>query len=781
MIRNLLLLVCLCAWLPAAAHPYTVEQIENVQSADRTRFTSNPDGILSQAAVARIDSICYGLRQRGAAQVAVVAVDAIAGGDPFTFAYELFSKWGVGRREDSNGVGILLVREQREIRFVTGRGVEGVLPDALCKRIQTNYMLPAFREGDYDRGMVRGVEAVAAVLAGSELETGVPDAVPQEDDTPWWVIALIVGGCVAVPLVAVVRMLRCPRCKRWFALRSQGERIVLRAEGWRMVEQTLVCRRCGETIRRRRREADGELTIVDETAQLNFEGDPSAYIPYSKTKIPMRTSFENTYEYAPLSKFRTQTVAFMPVLVDLGERGYVLYTESDVEAYPGVYLTYDKEARGFAARFAEYPTETSLTKRFQDVVERSADYIARVDGRRSYPWRIVAYAATVTELPVNDMVWQTAEASRVADASWVRDGKIAWDWWNNWGVYGVDFKSGINTETYKYFIDFAAANGIEYVALDEGWGVRDGDVMHVVPEIDLPEIVSYARGKKVGIILWVVAKVLDDKLEEACRYYSELGVAGWKVDFIDRQDQAAVERVYRIADAAARYRMIVDFHGVYKPTGLQRTYPNVVNFEGIFGLEQLKWTDKTAADMPAYDCTFPFIRQVAGPVDYTQGAMRNASRKNFRAVNNHPMSQGTRAHQVATYVVFDSPLVMLCDSPTAYEKEPETLDYIVRFPTRFDQTLIPAGEIGRYIVTARRAGDRWYLGALTNWDAREVEVKLDFLGDGRWKARIFRDGVNADRYGEDYLLEERTVTAADSLAMPMAPGGGYAVQFERVQ
>lgn len=236
MIRNLLLLVCLCAWLPAAAHPYTVEQIENVQSADRTRFTSNPDGILSQAAVARIDSICYGLRQRGAAQVAVVAVDAIAGGDPFTFAYELFSKWGVGRREDSNGVGILLVREQREIRFVTGRGVEGVLPDALCKRIQTNYMLPAFREGDYDRGMVRGVEAVAAVLAGSELETGVPDA---------------------VPLVAVVRMLRCPRCKRWFALRSQGERIVLRAEGWRMVEQTLVCRRCGETIRRRRREADG--------------------------------------------------------------------------------------------------------------------------------------------------------------------------------------------------------------------------------------------------------------------------------------------------------------------------------------------------------------------------------------------------------------------------------------------------------------------------------------------------------------------------------------------
>lgn len=528
-------------------------------------------------------------------------------------------------------------------------------------------------------------------------------------------------------------------------------------------------------------ERDGELTIVDETAQLNFEGDPSAYIPYSKTEIPMRTSFENTYEYAPLSKFRTQTVAFMPVLVDLGERGYVLYTESDVEAYPGVYLTYDKEAKGFAARFAECPTETSLTKRFQDVVERSADYIARVDGRRSYPWRIVAYAATATELPVNDMVWQTAEASRVADASWVRDGKIAWDWWNNWGVYGVDFKSGINTETYKYFIDFAAANGIEYVALDEGWGVRDGDVMHVVPEIDLPEIVSYAREKKVGIILWVVAKVLDDKLEEACRYYSELGVAGWKVDFIDRQDQAAVERVYRIADAAARYRMIVDFHGVYKPTGLQRTYPNVVNFEGIFGLEQLKWTDKTDADMPAYDCTFPFIRQVAGPVDYTQGAMRNASRKNFRAVNNHPMSQGTRAHQAALYVVFESPLQMLCDSPSHYLREAEFTAFIAAVPTVWDETVGLAASVGEYAAVARRSGEKWYIGAITDWTARTLEAPLKFLDGGRYRMKVFADGVNADRIARDYRTETREVTRDDAIALRMAPGGGWAAVLEPVK
>jgi len=253
---RILLLTLLGLPCGAVAAPYRVEQIENVQLADRTRFTSNPDGILSPEAVAHIDSVCLALRERGAAQVAVVVVDEIDGGDAFAFAYELFSKWGVGRREDSNGVGILLVRGLREIRFVTGRGVEGVLPDALAKRIQLEYMLPAFRAGDYSRGMVQGVEAVAAVVAGSELETGRPDSAP-EGETPWWAVALIVCGCLAVPLAVAARMLRCPHCRRWFALRSQGERVVLRARGWREVEQTLVCRRCGQTVRRRRKESDG--------------------------------------------------------------------------------------------------------------------------------------------------------------------------------------------------------------------------------------------------------------------------------------------------------------------------------------------------------------------------------------------------------------------------------------------------------------------------------------------------------------------------------------------
>ena len=449
-----------------------------------------------------------------------------------------------------------------------------------------------------------------------------------------------------------------------------------------------------------------------------------------------------------------------------------------------MYFNYPGQGYSLRGIFAPYPKRThdGGHDNLQNVVDEYDNFIAKAAPRTSFPWRTILIAREDRQLLDNDMVLRLAEPSRLEDVSWIRPGLAAWEWWNDWGLHGVGFEAGINTPTYKHYIDFAARNGIAYLVMDDGWSKEKTDLMSGGSDrLDLEEVLRYAKEKDVGIILWAGYRAFDRDMEEVCRHYSALGVKGFKVDFMDRDDQQIAEFLYRGAATAAKYGLLLDYHGIYKPAGLQRTYPNVVNFEGIFGLEQLKWTDKTDADMPAYDCTFPFIRQVAGPVDYTQGAMRNASRKNFRAVNNHPMSQGTRAHQVATYVVFDSPLVMLCDSPTAYEKEPETLDYIVRFPTRFDQTLIPAGEIGRYIVTARRAGDRWYLGALTNWDAREVEVKLDFLGDGRWKARIFRDGVNADRYGEDYLLEERTVTAADSLAMAMAPGGGYAVQFERVQ
>lgn len=538
---------------------------------------------------------------------------------------------------------------------------------------------------------------------------------------------------------------------------------------------------------------DRSLVVASEEAGAAFPEDWTCWVPYVRdcdgTEIvpfgsQFKTSFENLYTVTRLSKLDPARLAFLPLVVAADDGVKLCFTEADLQAYPGMYFNYPGQWYSLRGIFAPYPKRThdGGHDNLQNVVDEYDNFIAKAAPRTSFPWRTILIAREDRQLLDHDMVMRLAEPSRLEDVSWIRPGLAAWEWWNDWGLHGVGFEAGINTPTYKHYIDFAARNGIAYLVMDDGWSKDKTDLMSGGSDrLDLEEVLRYAKEKDVGIILWAGYRAFDRDMEEVCRHYSALGVKGFKVDFMDRDDQQIAEFLYRGAATAAKYGLLLDYHGIYKPAGLQRTYPNVVNFEGIFGLEQLKWTDKTDADMPAYDCTFPFIRQVAGPVDYTQGAMRNASRKNFRAVNNHPMSQGTRAHQVATYVVFDSPLVMLCDSPTAYEKEPETLDYIVRFPTRFDQTLIPAGEIGRYIVTARRAGDRWYLGALTNWDAREVEVKLDFLGDGRWKARIFRDGVNADRYGEDYLLEERTVTAADSLAMPMAPGGGYAVQFERVQ
>lgn len=524
------------------------------------------------------------------------------------------------------------------------------------------------------------------------------------------------------------------------------------------------------------------FNVADEQVEFNFDGDYHAWYPYSNNKDYLQTSFENVYQYTPMSEYDDGQTAFLPVLVDFGDKGKVLVTESDVEAYPGMYVNYNRGKDGFKAVFPKYPAGeyTYTASRKAEKVADRKDHIAEVKGTRTFPWRIVSHADDDRKLPVDNMVYQTASPARIKDTSWIRGGKSAWDWWNNWGISGVDFEAGINTETYKFYADFCAANGLEFFIMDEGWSPpAEGDVMKVIPEIDLQEIIGYASSKGVKVMLWVVDKVLDDKLEEACRTYSGMGFAGFKVDFTDRQDQLAVERIYRIAETAARYGMIVNFHGIYKPTGLSRTYPNVVNYEGVWGLEQMKWTDRDRADMPTYDVTVPFIRMAAGPMDYTQGAMRNATKANYRSVYNAPMSQGTRAHQVAMYIVFDSPMVMLCDAPTNYLKERETLDYISTIPAVFDHMEILQGKVGEYIVTVRRNDYGWYVGGLTGWDEREVEIDFGFLGEGVYEASIFTDGPNAHRVASDYRIEHmRPVTKEMKMKLRLAPGGGFAMQIE---
>lgn len=518
-------------------------------------------------------------------------------------------------------------------------------------------------------------------------------------------------------------------------------------------------------------------TVMAEQAEFNFSGDYTAYVPYStggKTN-PFKTSFESRYEVAPLSRFRSDELAFSPLLVCLDNGLRVAVTDVDIEAYPGMFLG---KGAGTALKgvFASLPLRVKETPtRGQVIVESRTEDLAviRADASkkapRCFPWRALAIAESDAGLPQNNLVYLLASPSRVQDISWIRPGKVAWDWWNNWNITGVDFEAGINTETYKYYIDFAAANGIEYVVLDEGWS-EPLDILKIKPSIDLKELCRYAAEKHVDLILWAVSFVLDKDLEEACRVYSAMGIKGFKVDFMDRDDQTIPEQLYRIAETAARHRLLLDFHGMYKPAGMNRTWPNVLNFEGVWGLEQMKWSSD---DMVEYDVTFPFIRMLSGPVDYTQGAMRNVLRREYAPNYSNPVSQGTRARQVAEYIVFDSPLVMLCDNPSAYMKEQQTTDFITAIPTVWDQTCVLQGKIGEYIVTARRSGNCWYVGGMTNWNARDITLDLGGLVQGQHDAVLFRDGVNATRNATDYAVEALQVRGTEPLRVHLAPGGGF--------
>jgi alpha-glucosidase len=519
------------------------------------------------------------------------------------------------------------------------------------------------------------------------------------------------------------------------------------------------------------------LIIKSEEANFNFSEDDSAFIPYSNdphNKDKYQCSFENTYQHIRLSQFVKDTVAFAPVLVELANNRKVVITEADLEEYPGMFLTNGKGGPGLSGDFAAYVLSQVQNERnpVQALVTKRADYIAKTQGSRVFPWRIAIISANDKELLNNDMVYRLASPSRVSNASWIRPGKVAWDWWNNWNVSHVDFRAGVNTETYKYYADFASANHIDYILLDEGWS-DDRDIMSIVPEINLKQIIDYAKAKNVGVWLWMGSYPLDQKMEEAFSAYSQMGVKGFKIDFMDRDDQNMVEFYYRVAKTAAAHHIMIDFHGAYKPTGLQRTYPNIVNVEGVHGMEQLKWSNP---DMPKFDVSIPFIRMIAGPMDYTPGAMRNATKESFRPVNSMPMSQGTRCHQLAMYVMYEAPFEMLSDNPTAYMREAESVDFIASVPTTFDETIALEGKVGEYAAIARKKGNNWYIGAMTNWNARDIVLDLSFLSAGNYEAEIFKDGINADRDATDYKKEKIQLSAKDKLTIHLSSGGGWAAR-----
>ena len=520
--------------------------------------------------------------------------------------------------------------------------------------------------------------------------------------------------------------------------------------------------------------------INNETAIYNVAGNPKVYLPHSTNpKKPEAMAFQNFYTVTPMSS-ASPLLAFLPVTVDYDNGLKMTMMESDLEAYPGMFVEADSTTNSLKGVFAKYPSSTDFYPwRKQEYVTGTEKYIAKSEGKRNFPWRIMAITTDDTQMPVNNLVYALASPSRVADTSWIKPGQSAWEWWNDWGLRQVPFKAGINNETYKYFIDFAADNGIEYVVLDEGWyDPKSGDMLTTIPEIDLPMLIDYANKKGVGLWLWTVFNVLDNQLEEACKKYSDMGIKGFKVDFLDRDDQTGVEMTYRICDATAKNNLMLDLHGFYKPTGLNRTYPNVVNFESVFGMEEMKWSDPSV-DMPEYDVTFPYIRMMCGPVDFTPGAMRNATKSDWKAMYSNPFSQGTRAHQVANYIVQDSPFTMLADNPTSYMENQECTDFITAIPTVFEETKVIDGKMGEYIVTLRQTGNCWFVGGQTDWNPRDYELDFSFLPSAeKFKVTLLKDGVNAGKQAQDYVVETFEVNSGTKKLIHMAPGGGFAVRID---
>lgn len=509
----------------------------------------------------------------------------------------------------------------------------------------------------------------------------------------------------------------------------------------------------------------GEIIVTEEEATFNFKEDYKIWFPEEES---IYTHQERLYSYLSLSEITPDRFCSTGTLVDLPNGRKVFISESDLEDYPGMFLEGYGDY-GLKGKFSAYPLETKQTSDRDVRVTKYADFLAKTTGKRAFPWRLLMVSDHDKELVESELVYKLAKPLQIEDPSWITPGKVAWDWWNDLNITGVDFKSGVNTETYKYYIDFAAKYGLDYIILDEGWYHLE-DVLKIKKEVDLNAILQYGEQKKVGIILWVTWKALDDKLDEALAQFEQWGVKGIKVDFMQRDDQWMVNYYHKIASKAAEHKLLVDFHGSYKPTGLRRAYPNVITREGVFGLEQNKWIDK---EDPEHNVTLPFIRMVSGPMDFTPGAMINATQKDFRAVWSKPMSQGTRCHQLAMYVVYESPLQMLADNPTHYDQEPECMEFLSAVPCVWDDTKILEAKVSDYIVMARKQADTWYLGAMTDWEARDFTIDLGFLDAGEYEVILWRDGENAHRNATDYRKETRTVTDASELTIHLAPGGGW--------
>ena len=522
------------------------------------------------------------------------------------------------------------------------------------------------------------------------------------------------------------------------------------------------------------------IYIKNEVAAFSFPGKPSAYFPQVQKRSDadiFHTSFEEEYPLRRIDSIPDGAIGYSPVLVIPATNPKIAITESDLEDYPGMFLggTGTSILKGV---FAGYPLEEQAVVGLysQYKVTKRAPYIARTLGTRSFPWRVLLIANEDKELPGNDIVYRLAPPSRIGDPSWVKPGNLTDEWIIDLNLFNVPFKAGLNTASYKYYIDFAKRFGFDRIMMDAGWS-DNNDLFKVIPAINMDTLVAYAKEKGVKICMWTLAMTLDRQLEDALNQFNKWGIDFIMTDFIDRDDQKTVNFYHRIAKACAAHKIMIMYHGAFAPKGFNRTWPNAVGREGLLGSEYNMWSNRVS---PGHDVTLAFTRMLAGGFDYEPGMLNNATRKGTRPVAGVVTSPGTRCHQLSMFVVYDSPMQVFAGNPSEGMREPEYMELLGNLPTTWDETIILDAKVGEYIVSARKKGDDWFIGGMGDWSERDLSVTFDFLDEGSYNATICKDGINADRYAADYLLQKDIpVKKGDLIKIHLAPGGGFLIRLDK--
>lgn len=539
---------------------------------------------------------------------------------------------------------------------------------------------------------------------------------------------------------------------------------------------------------------DGEVEVLDERADMAFAAAETELYAGVVTRLPSENTlwrkpdplqhcYEQQYVKVTAGEVlvgRPHSLLPLPLTGRTPDGVWFCLKDTDVRDYPGWHLDRATAGSVLTSVFAREPdsSDVSVDRRHR-WIGRRLDRLVRTSGRRTYPWRCVVLGDSPGALVESDILFALAEPA-TDDFDWVEPGLAAWDWWCGYDLTGVKFRAGRNTDTYLAFIDFAAEYGLPYSLVDGGWNT-DLDVGRVSPEVDLPRVLAHAREKGVRIILWSSWASLYGRVDEMFAKYAAMGVAGFKIDYFDRDDAVQCRFLEETAKTAARHRLVVDYHGCQPPNGLQRTYPNILNWEGVWGLENVRW-DMATTNMPNHDVRLAFTRFVAGPADYTPGAFRSVPREAFCPHATKQISvTGTRAHQMALYVVYEAPLQMLCDSPSQYALWPEATRFIASVPTVWDETRVLSGspDDGGHVLIARRRGETWYVGALCGWSGATVMLDTAFLGNGRWSVDSFADGTNAEWNPLDCCHRTGSCSAGEKLSLVLAPGGGWVARMVR--